>query len=116
MIFNIINNSDIIINIGNNIINQVPSKIFEYIESKKVILNIASIENDTSKFYLEKYDLAILINESNDSEIHKKNIEKVVFNYKNYQDAYLSNDDIINKFNDYTAEKISEKISNRILK
>lgn len=50
-------NSSIIVNIGNSIANQTPSKIFEYISYCRPIVNFYSIENDTSKKILERYPL-----------------------------------------------------------
>ena len=44
--------SDILINIGNKSTYQLPSKIIDYISVKKPILNICSINNDSSKKYL----------------------------------------------------------------
>lgn len=60
----IIANADILINLGNRSINQTPSKIFDYISTGRPIVNFYSLEDDTSKRYLEKYPLKINIYES----------------------------------------------------
>lgn len=54
--------SDIILNIGNTINNQVPSKIFENISTGKPIVNFYNIDDDTSRPYVEKYKLGLNIN------------------------------------------------------
>lgn len=51
----IISHADILINLGNRSENQTPSKIFDYIGTGKPIVNFFSLQNDTSKYYLEKY-------------------------------------------------------------
>lgn len=53
-----IRNADMLVNIGNIMTNQVPSKIFEYISACKPIINICANENCPSLPYLEKYPLA----------------------------------------------------------
>lgn len=111
----ILNNADIIVNIGNSIENQVPSKIFEYIESKKIILNLASIKNDTSKYYLKKYDLSILIHQTKKSQEHLENVNYLIFKYNELRDMYITNECIQKKFGEYTAEEISKKILNKYI-
>ena len=51
----IMQEADILINVGNKCTNQTPSKIFDYISTGKPIVNFYSIEDDTSKRYLELY-------------------------------------------------------------
>lgn len=64
-------NSDIIINIGNRIPNQTPSKVFEYISLGKPIINFYNIDNDTSKKVLNKYPLVLNIyKDFNDEDIN----------------------------------------------
>lgn len=53
--------ADILVNIGNAIDNQMPSKIFEYISTGKPILNIYKIPNCPTLKYLRKYPLALNI-------------------------------------------------------
>ena len=50
-----INGSDILVNIGNSVINQVPSKIFSYISTGKPILNICKSSACPTIPYLERY-------------------------------------------------------------
>ena len=82
----LLNNSDILINLGNTVTNQVPSKVFEYIASGKPIVNFYFNDNDSSLFYLKKYSLCLNINVNhyNQNEINlfnefcKKNAGKVI--------------------------------------
>ena len=52
---NVIKEADVLINIGNNNKYQEPSKLIEYMYSGKKILNICSIEEDTSAELLKIY-------------------------------------------------------------
>jgi len=56
--------SDVLVNIGNKTSYQLPSKLVEYMALGKKILNIKSIENDSSEEFLKNYSLAVLVDES----------------------------------------------------
>jgi glycosyltransferase involved in cell wall biosynthesis len=53
--------ADILVNIGNAIDNQMPSKIFEYISTGKPIINFYKVPNCPTLKYLKKYPLALNI-------------------------------------------------------
>lgn len=57
----VIKNADILLNIGNNNEYQEPSKLVEYMYSAKKILNVCSIEKDTSAELLKTYPLSLSI-------------------------------------------------------
>lgn len=57
LVDNVIKEADVLINIGNNNKYQEPSKLIEYMYSGKKILNICSIEEDTSAELLKIYPL-----------------------------------------------------------
>lgn len=63
----IMSHADILINLGNKSSNQTPSKVFDYIGTGKPIVNLYSLHDDTSKYYLEKYPNKLNIYEDNDS-------------------------------------------------
>lgn len=63
-----INQADVLVNIGNALNNQLPSKVLEYIGTGKPIINFYSIEDDTSNKYLKKYPEKILINVNDNFE------------------------------------------------
>lgn len=48
---------DVLINIGNNCFNQMPSKVFDYISTGNMILNFSKFEKDPSRTYLRMYPL-----------------------------------------------------------
>lgn len=52
-----IKNADVLLNVGNKNEFQEPSKLIEYMYSRKKIINFCSIEADTSLELLEKYPL-----------------------------------------------------------
>ena len=56
--------ADILVNIGNAVYNQMPSKIFEYISTGKPIVNIYRSPECPTLRYLEKYPLALNIPET----------------------------------------------------
>lgn len=60
----LVDSSDILINVGNLCTNQIPSKVFEYIETGKPILNIYLTDNDPCLSYFKKYPNCININKS----------------------------------------------------
>ena len=71
--------AEILVNIGNIMTNQVPSKIFEYISACKPIVNICANSNCPSMEYLQKYPLAISVVEGVGTPVeHAKEIEKFI--------------------------------------
>lgn len=60
---NVIRNADVLVNIGNIMLNQVPSKLFSYISTGKPILNVCSNHDCPSKKYLEQYPCVMSIDE-----------------------------------------------------
>ncbi|MDX4975377.1 glycosyltransferase family protein [Myroides odoratimimus] len=73
-VIEVINNSDVLINIGNSNEYQEPSKVIEYIYSNKKVLNFYTLENDTSKTLLKNYNkkLDVGANDSGNKEILKR--------------------------------------------
>ncbi len=58
--------ADVLVNIGNSMTNQVPSKLFEYISYGKPIVNICKNRNCPTLPYLEKYPYALNLFEEDD--------------------------------------------------
>ena len=70
--------ADILVNIGNAIDNQMPSKIFEYISTGKPILNFYKVPNCPTLKYLNNYPLALNLYEPDvlqDTERYSKQIK-----------------------------------------
>lgn len=51
--------ADFLINIGNSVTNQVPSKLFDYISTGKPIINVCKNRNCPTIKYMEKYPIGI---------------------------------------------------------
>ena len=60
--------ANVLVNIGNVMNNQVPSKLFEYIASGKPIINICVNKDCPSIPYMEKYPLAINLFQSDEQD------------------------------------------------
>ena len=69
-----INDADILISIGNNNSDMIPSKIFEYMSTGKKIIHFYTSDGDTSLSYLKKYPSSLLIDERGDFD---DNCEKI---------------------------------------
>lgn len=59
--------ADVLINIGNNVTNQVPSKLFDYISTGKPIINFCKSKECPTIPYIERYGLGINIIEGEES-------------------------------------------------
>ncbi len=57
--FNAMLSADILINIGNTVENQIPSKIIDYISVGKPIINLYKIENCKTLLYTRKYPICL---------------------------------------------------------
>lgn len=101
--------ADILVNIGNIMTNQVPSKIFEYISSGKPIINICVNPDCPSIPYLKKYPLALSIVEGMGTrEEHTAAIEQfVVENAGRTVEKAV----ILERFCECTAEHCAEQMS-----
>lgn len=104
----ILEESDILINIGNSNPYQEPSKIIEYMYLGKPIINVYSIDNDSSKKLLSNYKLNFNINKfqienqttinemfdfiNNDFKLRKSEIDQIVSPYllEKIQKQYLT--------------------------
>ena len=100
-----IENSDVLLNIGNKISDMLPSKLLTYIETGKSILHVKNQPNDACIAYLERYSLSQVIDES---ESIQTSAEKVVaFLVKNYGKR-LSSKEVVERFKKNTPEYSAE--------
>lgn len=67
--------ADVLVHLGNRISDQMPSKILDYISSGKPILNIYGIDDCPTLPYLERYPMALNINDG--KEITDDLIEQI---------------------------------------
>ena len=86
--------SDILINIGNNISTMVPSKIFEYMSYRKPIISTYEIHNEPSLVYLRKYPAALLLSSSDSPESNAIKVSCFIDNSKHIRMDLMDLDDI----------------------
>ena len=70
--------ADILINLGNTISNQLPSKILDYISLRKPILNIYKVNDCPTIDILKDYPLSLSVSEDDDVEIVSEKIESFI--------------------------------------
>ena len=73
--------ADYVVNIGNIVKNQVPSKLFDYISTCKPIINICNSNDCPTIDYLKKYPLSISLVPQNDNTA--KQLEELLLFIKN---------------------------------
>lgn len=76
----IIEQSDCLINIGNKVSDMLPSKLLSYIEVGLPILHVQKQENDVCVGYLNRYQLAVVVKESDPVEVSVEKIEEFLRN------------------------------------
>lgn len=69
----IVHDYDYLLNIGNNTLSQVPSKIYEYINYRKPIINIVKNSDDPTIEIINKYKFGINLIENDNNNIQKLN-------------------------------------------
>ncbi|MDP3358418.1 MAG: hypothetical protein Q8S41_03625 [Lutibacter sp.] len=98
----ILNDATILVNIGNSNEFQEPSKILEYVYLKKPILNVCSVEDDSSKELLSDYPLNFNVFSSEISD-NKKLIEVYKFMTKS---DFIGNEHIEKILQKYLLQEV----------
>lgn len=80
VLYSAIKKSDYLFNIGNDLENQVPSKIFEYMSAGKPIIHFYNQEYDTSLRYLRNYKHVYLYNIKGNVIEQKKELQAFLGN------------------------------------
>ncbi len=94
--------ADVLVNIGNGMLNQVPSKLFEYISYGKPIINICKNRNCPTIPYLEKYKYALNLYEEDD--IFEEQVKLINdFILKNYK-SRMTAEEILKEFETCTPQ------------
>ncbi|ADL33115.1 glycosyl transferase GT4 family [Butyrivibrio proteoclasticus B316] len=101
--------ADVLINLNNNIKNMLPSKLIEYINTGKPILNICQIPNCPSFPYMERYPMAL-------SASPDQNIDDIARNLKEFAQKYKGQTVDHSQIEELYADCISENVANMILK
>ena len=103
--------ADFLVSIGNSVSRSVPSKLMSYISYGKPIIHFSSQKNDVCCEYLDKYPLALVVNQS---DLVEKSCEKIVAFLENAKGKILDYNFIQKEFilNDpkYSAELILQMI------
>lgn len=105
---NMIANADVLINIGNTMENQVPSKLFEYISTGLPIVNVYKNEDCPSLQYMDKYPCAInLIEDPKKMNINVVELKNFICNYAGKQSNI---DEILQIYDRCTPEYCADQI------
>jgi len=105
----VLNDSDVLLNIGNNTNNQLPSKVLEYIGTGKPIISVYSIKDDTSNLYLKKYPNSLLINQNSDFRNNVEKLEKFLLTIDRFN-TLIDPKKIETIFENETIEAVAQRI------
>ena len=104
----LLSHADVLVNIGNTVNNQVPSKLLHYIGFGKPILNIVCSQSCPTIPYMARYPLALNVEDVGSvSESLADSVKKWLYNIKS---ATLSAEYLKELFRSCTNEYISEQI------
>lgn len=109
---NLMQQADFLLNIGNTVSNQVPSKIFDYISTGKPIINVCKSRVCPTISYFSKYKMAINLYE--EDEIFEEQVKKLEEFLRLYQGKEMSFYEVEQKFIECTP-KYCAKLMQTIL-
>ena len=104
----IIKEADFLLNIGNVMTNQIPSKLFDYFSTGKPIINICKNRNCPTISYCEKYGNSLILFE--DDELYEEQENDLELFIKNKQGNVVSEKYIESTFFDCTPQYCSDII------
>ncbi len=107
----LLSEADILINIGNSVDNQLPSKVIEYMGYCKPILNIYKLDNCPSLRYYEKHPAALSIKEGDFSQKNINAINKFIVSMKGTHIIY---NEIESLFTECTPNYVANQFYNII--
>ncbi|MHB8131224.1 MAG: glycosyltransferase [Mobilitalea sp.] len=102
--------SNILINLGNSVNNQLPSKLLEYISIGKPIVNLYKRGDCPTLEHMEKYPIGLNLMESRSEQ--EENIWKLLYFCKRYKNININYTYIRNKYFDCTVEYVSNEFLN----
>jgi len=105
---NQLKDADILVNIGNAMTNQVPSKLFEYISYGKPIVNICKNRNCTTRSYLNNYSYALNLFE--DDDIFDEQVESLRAFITNNAHSRVNPSDIAELYKTCTPEYCAKQM------
>ncbi|MDB4386445.1 glycosyltransferase [bacterium] len=107
--------SDVLMNIGNDNVNQVPSKILEYMGMLKPILSFIRDSDDAGLEYLTKYPYSLVIDERSSAPI-KEVVDNAVRFFRDCKEHVFSVEEIRRRFKGYLQEDVTGEIIDTIEK
>lgn len=99
----VLNTCHFLVNIGNSVSNQLPSKIIDYVSTGNPILNFVSIDKDTSKSFLINYENKLHINKDTSIDHINEFIGSNIYKKLSYENLLAS-------YGEYTTESIKKKV------
>ena len=108
----LINSSDILINIGNNISNQLPSKVVEYVSFGKPIVHFCNTADDPVNKLLTKYPLALIITQSDVDNEPTLTVDRFARFCRENKNRALPFDEISRIYPELTKERVQADFKN----
>lgn len=108
----ILASADVLVNIGNTVNNQVPSKLFHYISFGRPILNITACEDCPTLPYMKKYPLSLTVADTQVADT--KTAEAVQSWLQENCRKGIATTDILQLFADCTPAFIASKMLTKI--
>lgn len=101
--------ADLLVSLGNTVVNQLPSKLLDYISLRKPIINIYKTDECPTRQILSGYPLSVSVSEAEDvSEAASKVEEFILDKYGQREDPNM----IREKYHDYLPEVVAEYVLN----
>ena len=105
-----IRRADFLINLGNTMTNQVPSKIFDYISTGIPIINICKSESCPTIPYMNRYRLAINIVESQDEAEKDRQADAIQYFIQSNLGLRNSSEFIVKEFYQNTPQYVESQL------
>lgn len=101
--------TDVLISFNNLVENQVPSKLFECIQTGKPLLNICQLDNCPTLPYVDCYDNACTIFVNNIEQ------DKIINFVGSHLDKKVSKEEILKRYKRHTYEYVADQIEKEII-
>ena len=110
---NMMNEVNILVNIGNTVEFQVPGKVFEYMSTGKPIIHFSKLVEDPALVYLKKYPLLFVVNEW---EIDERDYTEALENFcMENKDKKLTFQDVTKALVEFSGDRVSNEFSDTLI-
>ncbi len=99
--------ADVFVNVGWFVNTMIPSKIFDYMSFGKPIINLYSIDEDTTKPFLDKYPCGLSLKADVDNMEH--NAEMITRFCREYKNTHLSYSEVCEGMGEFNLEKVADR-------